>query len=105
MVTMKKVLLLCFLIAFGCPLMAQVINTESFDGTTFPPTGWTLGGANPTYLFRVTAGTQPTQSPHSGAGELEFNSFNLNGGNAALISPIVDLSNVGSNTATVSLWF
>jgi hypothetical protein len=62
---------------------------ESFDGTTFPPTGWlqqiiVSGGTNWT---RVTSGTYPTCSPHSGAGMAEYNSFGASSGcNARLIT-------------------
>src|ERR1043165_84439 len=76
---MKRTLLFCLLFTACLPLHSQVVNTESFDGTTFPPNGWTTSGTygTSTYLFRVTAGTQPTQSPHTGAGEVEYNSYSI----------------------------
>lgn len=84
---------------------AQVLHTESFDGTTFAPPGWIQGGSNQSYLTRVTSGTNPTQSPHSGAGEVRFNSYSLSSGTTLLVSPVVDLSGIGSNTATISFWW
>ena len=57
-------------------LNAQVTNVESFEGTTFVPTGWTNLNVSGTNTWtRVTAGTSPTQTPHTGVGEAKFNSF------------------------------
>lgn len=86
-------------------LKAQVTNTEGFEGTTFVPTGWTNENVSGTNLWsRVTAGTTPSQTPHTGAAEAKFDSYNTDAGVRALITPAYDLSNVGSNTATVSFW-
>ena len=87
------------------PLISQTVNIESFDNATFPPTDWTnllTSGTNS--WVRVTTGSFPVQSPHSGAGEARFNSAFVNNGQRALISPVYDLSYIGSNTATVSFW-
>lgn len=84
---------------------AQVNYTESFDGTTFVPTGWTnllVSGTNT--WTRVTAGSFPTQTPHSGAGEAQFNSFSTNSGVRALVTPVINYSNRGVATTTVSFW-
>ncbi len=90
---------------FHYSINAQIVNTESFDNTTFPPTGWTnllLTGTNT--WTRVTTGSFPIQSPHTGVGEARFNSAFINNGQRALISPAYDLSFIGTNTATVSFW-
>ncbi len=89
---------------------SQVVLTESFDASTFPPTGWSnvliaaQSSGSSIALSRVTGGTNPTQSPHSGAGELKLNSYDANGGSRALITPAFDLSARGLNTPTVSFW-
>jgi len=84
--------------------VAQVTNSESFDGATFPPTGWTMSGSNASYLTRVTAGTLPTQANHSGAGELQWYSYSIVG-TEDIITPMFDLSGRGGNTPAISLWF
>ena len=82
----------------------QVTIAESFDGSTFLPAGWTSAG--PTALWtRRTSGTFPTCVMHSGAGMARFAAR----GSAAktiqtIASPVIDLSNRGSNTPKVSLW-
>ncbi len=84
---------------------SQVAYTESFDGTTFVPTGWSnllVSGSNT--WTRITAGTFPTQTPHSGVGEAQFNSFSVSGGVRALISPVINYSNRGTAATTVSFW-
>ena len=99
--------LFCILLAAGIlhtAATAQTTNTESFDGATFPPTGWTQN-TNTAYLFRVTSGANPTQATHSGAGEVEFNSYSLSSGVANLVTPIIDWSCRGGSTPTLSFWF
>ncbi len=88
-------------------LNAQVINTESFDGTSFPPLGWTLpvaGGPNALWVQR-TNGTFPMCAPHSGAAMARFTARNLNPGTQQdIISPVIDYSNTNAVIPTVSLW-
>lgn len=82
--------------------------SESFDGTTFPPTGWQnikTGGTDTRVWERVTSGTNPTCSPRSGAGMAYYNSYSISSGNsAALVTPPIDWSQRGSNTPKVSFW-
>lgn len=86
-------------------LTAQITNTESFESSTFAPTGWTVENVSGTNSWsRVTSGTFPTQTPHTGIGEAKFNSFDVSGGVQAIITPQYDLSNIGGATATVSFW-
>ena len=86
---------------------AQVINSESFDGATFPPLGWTLtvtGGPNALWVQR-TNGTFPTCTPHSGAAMARFTARNTNPGTQQdFISPVIDYSNTNAVIPTVSLW-
>ena len=99
-------LLLGFVFILPTRLNSQVINTESFDGSTFVPSGWiNLFVSGSSTWTRQTAGTYPTQAPHSGAGEAKFNSFSaISLASQALVTPAIDLTYIGSNTATVSLW-
>lgn len=86
---------------------AQITNSESFDGTTFVPTGWTneyVSGTTTNTWSRVTSGSNPTQSPHSGAGEAMFASYSYSSSVRCIITPAYDLSGRGSNTPTVSIW-
>jgi hypothetical protein len=77
---MKKHLLLFFILLSIAQLNAQVILSESFDGTTFAPTGWYNtrispgGGGTFGFWDRVTSATGPDVLPHSGAGMARFNS-------------------------------
>jgi hypothetical protein len=80
------------------------LATESFDGATFVPTGWTNFLASGTNTWtRVTAGTFPTCAPQSGAGMAKFNSYDFPGtGVRSLISPVMNFSTVG--TKRISFW-
>jgi hypothetical protein len=84
---------------------AQILS-ESFDGTTFPPAGWTnvqlSGSASPGTWQRVSSGTNPTCSPHSGAGMAYYNSYSWSGGNAADLS--TQVLNFSSGAFAVSFW-
>ena len=100
---MKKIYLVLLLLCFVLSLQAQTLN-ESFDGTTFPPTGWQniqVGGSGK--WKRVTAGVDPICSPHSGAGMAEYDSYNYAvGTNAILVSP--PLTFTGSSVHVFSFW-
>jgi len=82
---------------------AQVLLTESFDGTTFVPVGWTdvLTSGTATWT-RATAGTFPTQTPHSGAGEAYFNSWTASTGVRSIITPALSFAAAGAKS--VSFW-
>ena len=101
---MKKIYTLLFTMSFILSGWAQTLN-ESFDGTTFPPTGWQniqVGGSG--LWKRVTAGVEPICAPHSGAGMAEYNSYDyLGGANALLVSP--SLTFTGSTVHNFSFWF
>lgn len=101
---LRHFLLLCVISVMTYSLSAQTVITESFDGTTFPPTGWTTSG---TGWWRSTGGTCPTQTPNSGVGEALFNSCGLSSGSYAdLISPPFSLINApyASSSPTVSFY-
>ena len=106
--TMTGIISLFLAVAFMLPttLNSQVINNESFDGTTFVPSGWVnLNVSGTSAWTRETSGTSPTQTPHSGAAEAKFNSYSaLSGAVQALITPQFDLSFIGGSTSVVSVW-
>lgn len=87
---------------------AQVVTTESFDATTFPPAGWMIKPAMTTNIWiRVTNGTSPTATPHSGNGMARFRSSSqavATGTKQTLITKAVDYMNRGTSAANVSLW-
>jgi hypothetical protein len=84
---------------------SQINYSESFDGTTFVPAGWTnllVSGTNT--WTRVTAGSFPTQTPRTGAGEAQFNSWSVNGGVRALVSPVINYVNRAAAATTIRFW-
>lgn len=98
---MKLMKEVCFLFFFVCSLKngnAQILQ-ESFDNTTFPPTGWYKAKISPTDFptfgqwERVTDGTAPVVTPHSGAAMARFNSPNAGYGTISeLGTPALNLS-------------
>lgn len=103
---MKRNLIFVLCLCLTSLLLNGQILTESFDGLTFPPTGWTnvhvAGAASPGTWQRVTSGTNPTCGPHSGAGMAYYNAYSWSGGNAAdLATPALDFS---SGLYAVSFW-
>ena len=101
---MKQIYLVLFAMCLVLSGWAQTLN-ESFDGTTFPPTGWQNIQVGGTGLWkRVTAGVEPICTPHSGAGMAEYNSYDyLAGANALLVSP--PLTFTGASVHNFSFWF
>lgn len=78
--------------------------SESFDGTTFPPTGWLNLQESGTGLWtRATTSAHPTGfTPHSGAGMAEFVSWTYSTGTiATLVSSVFSLT---SGQAKLGFW-
>ncbi len=100
---MKNIYLVLISMGFILSGWAQTLN-ESFDGTTFPPSGWQniqVGGSG--LWKRVTTGVDPVCGPHSGAGMAEYNSYDyLAGVNALLVSPPLTFN--GSSVHVFSFW-
>lgn len=87
--------------------IGQVIQTESFDGVTFPPPGWDATGSGPggSLWVRRTTGTNPTCTTHSGAGMARFSSFMAQpGAEEVLTTPVINLIGAAGSQATFSLW-
>ncbi|HOM37406.1 MAG TPA: choice-of-anchor J domain-containing protein [Bacteroidales bacterium] len=71
-----------------CGTITSFPYTESFDGTTFAPTCWTnqkTAGSGTGLWDRQTSGSNPTCTPHSGAGMARFNCFNYSSGTAGIL--------------------
>ena len=94
------ILLLALILGMAISSYGQLL-TESFDGATFPPTGWAISSTSTLAWSRVTAGTFPTQTPHSGAGEAQCNSFSVSSGTASLVTPVLNFT---ATNYTVSFW-
>jgi len=102
---MRNNLLLLLVILFSVKILAQPLN-ESFDNSSFPPTGWTSvrvsGSATPGTWQRLANGTNPTATPHTGAGMAYYNAYSWSSGNTSdLSTPSLNFTN---GTFTVSFW-
>jgi hypothetical protein len=91
--------------ASGTP---TTVFTESFDGATFPPTGWTSAQVSGTTgaWARVTTSTNPTGiTPHSGAAMAEFNSYHATSGNSTRLARTANINiAAGTSLASAVLW-
>jgi len=109
---MKRIILFsCILLAFfvSGSTYGQNVLAESFDGTTFVPSGWAQGivsSSTSRTWARVTSSTSPTCSPNSGAGMARYNSYSYSSGSSAYLRTAnIDMSARGSSNATVSFYF
>ena len=100
------IIILLSLFTLASNTFAQVNYSESFDVLPFPPTGWTLAPAGPPNIWsRQTNGNNPICTPHSGAGMARFFSDMSAAGNTqSLVTPAIDYSGLGTDTARISLW-
>lgn len=103
--TKKITLFLGFITLFITGFIQAQVLTQSFDDTTFPPTGWTnvqVAGTGTTSTWNQTAtGTYPTCTPHTGAGMARYNSFSFSSGKMAdLSTSILDLTTGGPHRIT-----
>ncbi|MBK9092169.1 MAG: hypothetical protein IPM84_05225 [Anaerolineae bacterium] len=71
--------------------------SEGFEGAAFPPTGWSVDSSGVCAWSRVTSGSNPSQTPHTGAAEARFNSYDCAAGaERQLILPTQDMSVSGA---------
>ena len=100
---MKKLSLFLALFSFSIFVFSQTLN-ESFDGTTFPPTGWQNIQVSGSGLWkRATAGVDPACAPHSGAAMAWYNSYDYAVNvNALLVSPTLTFN--GTTPHIFSFW-
>ncbi len=106
---MKKLILILPSLFIYYLSPAQILLNESFDSITFPPTGWITkqvsGNGSKSVWDRTTIGTDAVCTPHSGEGLVRYFGYNLCAGKSALlVTPAVNLSGIGSNSALVSFW-
>ncbi|HNT79382.1 MAG TPA: GEVED domain-containing protein [Bacteroidia bacterium] len=92
-----------FFIGSSFDASAQTTIRENFEGSVFPPFGWTqgkgVGGTDPeNYWERVgnPSGSTPSINAHSGSGHARYRSrFMANAGeNAYLSTPKLDMTNI-----------
>lgn len=108
---MKNILCLFVFALTAIPqINAQmVMGTETFDGTTFAPTGWRIiTDSTPTALNiwrRLTSGTNPTCNPKGGAAMARFTSrAYIAGSKQQLVSRAINYSNRGTSPANITFW-
>jgi len=101
----------------NAPTYAQNYLKQSFDSTTFPPTGWSnvyISGTSDDYgdttWFRLAGGSSsahPSSVPtHSGSGMASYNSWDMSrGAEALLITPAIDMTVYPTGGNEVSFWF
>jgi hypothetical protein len=96
---------LCMLFLNPYNTDAQVLISESFDGSTFTPTGWTIvPGSTALTWGRYTVGAHPTTvNPHSGAGMAGCNSWSVSSGTVDLVSPVMNFASPGGRK-DVKIW-
>ncbi len=101
---LPKLLLILTTIFVFSELNAQIVNKESFDNTTFLPTGWSAVGTTNLWSRRTT-GTFPTCTPASGAGMVRFASRGTAANtNQTISTPVIDYTIKGTSQAYISLW-
>jgi subtilisin-like proprotein convertase family protein len=84
------------------------VFSESFDGATFPPAGWTETDVSATAgdWTRMTTSVHPTGvSPRSGAAMAGFNSYTASSGNSTRLARSANVSiPAGSASASAALY-
>ncbi|HPT72748.1 MAG TPA: C25 family cysteine peptidase, partial [Candidatus Cloacimonadota bacterium] len=88
------------------PTITTFPFSESFDSATFPPLGWTnqriVGTSTPGTWDYQTAGTNPTCTPHTGAGIARYNAYSITANTHAVVS--TPSMNIPGNNYRVSFW-
>ncbi|MEJ7586319.1 MAG: hypothetical protein WKI04_02035 [Ferruginibacter sp.] len=111
---MKKTLLSVFIV-MTCFVSVNAQLSESFDGATFPPAGWTTnvvsagdgsGVGSPGDIWSraatVTEDGEPVINPHSGSGMAQYDAYNFDPSSKAdLITPPMDFA---GNPKRVTFW-
>jgi PKD repeat protein len=98
---------LCLVSFFG---QGQIVSTENFNATTWPPTGWSIkpdSSATPSgnVWNRQTTLTNPTATAHSAPAVARFRSRSFAAGRQQLlVSRPIDYTNRGTGAANLSLW-
>ena len=92
-------------------ISSSTLFSETFDGTTFPPTGWTttVVGTSTTAAAwaRVTTSTNPTGiTPHNASTAMaEFNSYHAQAGGSNRLARTANMNiPAGTSSASAVLW-
>lgn len=86
-----------------CSPVTTFPYVESFDGTTFAPICWLNNQISGTGLWkRSTAGTNPTVSPHSGAGMAYYNNYSYTAGTKAIL--VTNSLTIPTDFYRVNIW-
>ena len=88
------------------PATTKMYFCESFEGSAFPPAGWsnTIVSGNKSFE-KVSSGTFPTCSPQSGTKMLRYNSENLTASSKArLVTPTFTCPLTSNNTVKFSMY-
>ena len=109
--------IVCFALAFLCTVSnssGQLVINESFNGTTFPPLGWSTNYSGTSsdaenYCERVTVSSNPAGTPpgtHSGAGMARYRcGYMTQAGEIAYIaSRALDFTNMPVGGTTATFW-
>ncbi|MBS1644495.1 MAG: choice-of-anchor J domain-containing protein, partial [Bacteroidetes bacterium] len=109
---MRKTLLLLTFLLGACTLRAQVLLSESFDNSTFPPTGWSVVNASTNYNYisgplgwdRIgsAGGNYPTPNTHSGSGMAWMDCYWIYPGTSDLYTPSMNFT--ASGNKVVKFW-
>ncbi len=108
----KSILPVLFLFLAGFATNAQSLLSEGFEGSTFPPTGWSTSGTGTNYgsypntWMQTQSGNgygSPTPSAHGGSYTANYDSYWIGGGGFSdLITPALNFSSTGNKV--LSFW-
>ncbi|HRE24508.1 MAG TPA: hypothetical protein PLO98_09600, partial [Bacteroidia bacterium] len=109
--------IVCFALAFlgiVSNSSGQLVINESFDGTTFPPLGWSTSYSGTSsdaenYCERVTVSSNPAATPpgtHSGAGMVRYRCGYMTqpGEKTYIASRALDFTNMPVGGTTATFW-
>lgn len=88
------------------PANTKMYFCESFEGSSFPPAGWSNTIVNGNEAFeKVSTGTSPVCSPQSGTKMLRYNSEDLSASSKAqLLTPVFTCPLTADNTVKFSMY-
>ncbi|MBA3830253.1 MAG: gliding motility-associated C-terminal domain-containing protein [Taibaiella sp.] len=95
------------LLCFAYTSNAQNYFSQSFDGTTFAPSGWSVSIGSGSYNWQRTTGviTYPTAGTNSGPGNAGYNSYNASPGSYAdMFAPSYNPTTYSSGSDVISFW-
>ncbi|NBW30573.1 MAG: T9SS C-terminal target domain-containing protein [Flavobacteriales bacterium] len=107
----KNILSLSFILCINILnsiVYSQILHNESFDATTFLPTGWVAVGTATDWSRSTTFSNPLVGVPHTGAGMARMRYPNGGTGTTPMTetisTPVFDLTGRGTNIVPVSFW-